>query len=347
LERFALCGYTHGNAAAIAYAARHPERVSHLALVNPWPTGDAYFSEIPTARAMYQLRSMAEQEWEFFTLSIASSMFGHQKPEQAQRTAMLFRSSLSAKGYLAFTDSALELDLRPYLSELRAPVLVLFDAGGVGTASLARAVASKIDGARLQVAERYPDEVLSFLGMSVAEEAAPSTARGHTAGGLQTILFTDIERNTELLQRLGDERWRALLRDHERATREQLAAHGGAEIKTLGDGFMAAFGSASRAVECAIALQKICSSLDTPASSLRVRIGLNAGEPIAEDDDLFGTAVTMAARIMGHAEGGEILVSDVVRQLVAGKGFLFADRGDTVLRGFDDPVRLYAVRIGE
>ena len=75
-----------------------------------------------------------------------------------------------------------------------------------------------------------------------------------------------------------------------------------------------------------------------------MRIGLNAGEPIAEEEDLFGSAVNMAARICGHAEAGQILVSDVVRQLVAGKGFLFADRGEAALRGFDDPARLYEVR---
>jgi adenylate cyclase len=77
---------------------------------------------------------------------------------------------------------------------------------------------------------------------------------------------------------------------------------------------------------------------------IRVRIGLNAGEPIAEQEDLFGTAVNMAARIAARAEGGEILASDVVRQLVAGKGFLFADRGEVELKGFEEPVRLYEVR---
>jgi class 3 adenylate cyclase len=84
--------------------------------------------------------------------------------------------------------------------------------------------------------------------------------------------------------------------------------------------------------------------LDRP---VRVRIGLNAGEPIAEDDDLFGHAVIVAARIAAQANGGEILVSDVVRQLVAGKGFMFADRGEHGLKGFEDPVRVYEVRWGE
>jgi class 3 adenylate cyclase len=127
---------------------------------------------------------------------------------------------------------------------------------------------------------------------------------------------------------------------------------------------MASFSSATRALECAIAIQRalaewnadvgaalappqdaVLPGKDAPTSeAIRVRIGLNAGEPIAEEEDLFGTAVIVAARIAAKAEGGEILASNVVRELVAGKGFLFADRGDVVLRGFEDPVRLYEVR---
>ena len=113
----------------------------------------------------------------------------------------------------------------------------------------------------------------------------------------------------------------------------------------MGDGFMASFSSATRALECAIAMQRAFAEHNESAEEpMRVRVGLNAGEPIAEDEDLFGTAVILAARIAAKAEGGEILASDVVRQLVAGKGFLFSDRGDVVLRGFEDPVRLYEVR---
>jgi class 3 adenylate cyclase len=127
--------------------------------------------------------------------------------------------------------------------------------------------------------------------------------------------------------------------------REALKAHGGSEVKTLGDGFMASFSSATRALECAIAMQRAFAEHNESAEEpIRVRVGLNAGEPIAEEEDLFGTAVILAARIAAKAEGGEIVASDVVRQLVAGKGFLFAERGDVALRGFEDPVRLYEVR---
>ena len=142
-----------------------------------------------------------------------------------------------------------------------------------------------------------------------------------------------------------------------------LKANGGTEVKTMGDGFMASFGSVTRAVECAVALQRaidernrgvgarqpptgIPNSEELPAvaSPLRVRIGLNAGEPIEEDGDLFGATVILASRIAAKADGGEILVADTVRGLCSGKGFLFADRGEFVAKGFEEPVRVYEVR---
>jgi class 3 adenylate cyclase len=171
-----------------------------------------------------------------------------------------------------------------------------------------------------------------------------------------------------MMRRLGDEKGREVLREHERITREVLKAHGGTEVKTMGDGFMASFGSVTKAVECAVALQRAMeehnrgvgaqqlagassSAYDVArvAAPLRVRIGLNAGEPIEEEGpdgraDLFGSTVILASRIAGKAEGGEILASLAVRELCSGKGFLFADRGDFVAKGFEEPVRVFEVR---
>ena len=113
----------------------------------------------------------------------------------------------------------------------------------------------------------------------------------------------------------------------------------------MGDSFMARFGSATRALECAIAIQKAFTARNETADEpLRVRVGLSAGEPIAEDDDLFGSSVILAARIADQAKGGEIVLANVVRELASGKGFLFSDRGEIGLRGFDDPVRLYDLK---
>ena len=193
--------------------------------------------------------------------------------------------------------------------------------------------------------------------MNTSTTASPRPAsrrpRGGEAtggGGFRTILFTDVEGSTALTDRLGDARARDLLREHERITREALTAHGGSEVKTMGDGFMASFGSATKALECAIAIQSAFAVRnESAAEPIKVRIGLNAGEPIAEDDpsgrsDLFGASVNRAARIAAMAQGGEILVANVVRELAEGKEFMFGDRGETALRGFDDPVRLFEVR---
>jgi class 3 adenylate cyclase len=145
-----------------------------------------------------------------------------------------------------------------------------------------------------------------------------------------------------MMSRLGDDRGRDVLREHEQITREALTEHGGSEVKTMGDGFMASFGSVTKAVECAVALQRALAERE--GEPLSVRVGLNAGEPIEEDGDLFGATVILASRIAAKANGSEILVSDTVRGLCSGKGILFADRGEFVAKGFEDPVRLYEVR---
>ncbi len=156
-----------------------------------------------------------------------------------------------------------------------------------------------------------------------------------------------MEGSTSLTQRLGDAGAQELLRTHNSIVRDALKAHDGAEIKHTGDGIMASFPAASKALACATTIQTAFAERnETAEEPIKVRIGLNAGEPVAEDEDLFGTAVQLAARVCATAEPGTILASNVVRELSAGKGFLFSDQGNIVLRGFEDPVRLYEVRGG-
>src|SRR4029079_17283329 len=129
-----------------------------------------------------------------------------------------------------------------------------------------------------------------------------------TAGSLRTILFTDIVGHTEMMRRLGDERGREVLREHERITREVLRSHAGTEVKTMGDGFLASFGSVTKAVECAIDLQRRFAAHNASSDEeLCVRVGLNAGEPIEDHGDLFGSTVILASRIAAAADAGEIL----------------------------------------
>ena len=151
----------------------------------------------------------------------------------------------------------------------------------------------------------------------------------------------DIEGSTALTQRSGDVEAQEIVRTHNTIVREALNAHGGSEIKHTGDGIMASFPLASSALKCAVTMQRSVAA--SAEQALRVRIGLNAGEPVAEEADLFGAAVQLARRICDQAEPGQILVSDVVRGLTTGKGFLSADSGQVALKGFEEPVRLHEV----
>jgi adenylate cyclase len=195
--------------------------------------------------------------------------------------------------------------------------------------------------------------VIPFIGDTDAVESAideflgegEEAEGGAAPSGLVTILFTDMEGSTSLTQRLGDAGAQEVLRTHNTIIRDALKTHDGSETKHTGDGIMASFSLATRALECAIAMQRAFAEHNESAEEpILVRVGLNAGEPVAEDEDLFGTAVQLAARICAHAEPGQILAPIVVRELAAGKRFLFADLGDVTLRGFEDPVRLFEVR---
>jgi adenylate cyclase len=135
-----------------------------------------------------------------------------------------------------------------------------------------------------------------------------------------------------------------LLMDAE-AVRETLKLHGGTEIKTDGDSFMVSFGSVTQAMDCAIALQRaFAAHTELMPEPLHLRVGLNAGEPVEEDGDLFGSTVILASRVCDQAGAGEILIPEPLRHLLSGKSYVYADRGDTLLKGFEDKVRLYEVR---
>jgi class 3 adenylate cyclase len=349
VQTFALAGPFNAGPVAIAYAARHPEAVSHLLLWCPWARQEA------RAQA---LRALREGDWELYTEAAAHASLGWSAGEEAHRLADFMRECVTAEAARAILSALLEFDVTAVLSQVRTPTLIVQRRQTPGLASVetAKGLASGIPDACLALLEGT--SILPWVGDMEAvvaamdeflgegqEVAAATAAPSREPGGLVTILFTDVEGSTVLTERLGDTKAREVLRAHERIVREALQAHGGAEVKAMGDGFMASFASATRALECAIAMQRAFAAHNEAADApIRVRIGLNAGEPIAEQEDLFGTAVNMAARIAAQAAGGEILASDVVRQLVAGKGFLFADRGETVLRGFEDPARLYEVR---
>ena len=190
-----------------------------------------------------------------------------------------------------------------------------------------------------------PEEVLleALLQILAAREGARPIPRAPQS--LYTILFTDIEGSTSITQRVGDAEAQEVLHTHNKIVRDALKAHRGSEIKHTGDGIMVSFPSATQALECAIAMQRAFAEHNKSADEpIRVRVGLNAGEPVAEDQDLFGTAVQLARRICDHAEPEQVLTSDLVRGLAAGKGFSFSPQADIKLKGFEDSLQLYELR---
>ena len=160
--------------------------------------------------------------------------------------------------------------------------------------------------------------------------------RSHAApDGTVTILFSDIEGSTAITERLGDQRWLEVLREHNAIIRKRVQAHEGFEVKSEGDGFMLAFGSARKALECAVDIQLAFAERNQSADEpIRVRIGLHTGEAIKEADDFFGKNVILAARIAGQAQGGEILVSSLLKELTeSGGDIAFGDGREVELKG--------------
>jgi class 3 adenylate cyclase len=171
--------------------------------------------------------------------------------------------------------------------------------------------------------------------------------RSHAApDGTVTILFSDIESSTEMTERLGDQRWLEVLREHNRIVREQVAGHGDFEVKAQGDGFMIAFQSARRALHCAVAIQRAIAAYGAAhtGEALRIRVGLHAGEVIREADDFFGKNVILAARIATQARGGEILASALMKELTQSAGDIrFGDARETALKGLSGTYALHEV----
>ncbi|MEO6197768.1 MAG: alpha/beta fold hydrolase [Dehalococcoidia bacterium] len=351
LERFALMALVHGCTTAITYAATHPERVSHLILWSPYTSGAAYYSGTPVLRAIKALSGMLVDNWEFFTLTMANWLLRFQDAERAKRMARVFRNGTDPQDYVTLIEALEETDVTTLLPQVEAPTLVIRDTFSVFTMpEFTRAVAAGIPGAHVVTIDNMPDLPGAALTFLRGDEPAALSSTRPEPSAFRTVLFTDLVGHTEMMTRLGDDKGRDVLREHERITREVLAANGGTEVKTMGDGFMASFGSVTKAVECAVALQRaFAEHTDIADESLHVRVGLNAGEPIEEDGpdgrkDLFGATVILASRIAAKAAGGEILVANAVRELCAGKGFLFSDRGEFTAKGFDEPVRVYDVK---
>lgn len=339
----ALIGMGTWGITAVRFAAENPEKVSHLVLYDTTPAvpykddhpGDVMTKALTNALAGGDIEYLA-RTWAA-TMGADTDWFAEYT--KAATTAEVFRQA-----------RMIRFDCYDFLPRVTCPTLVIHELWPGEHMKGSQEIVGFIPNAELCVIERtvgdpwndfadFSREVCAFLGLSAPNEPGPASSVD-----VVTILFTDIAGHTEMMTRLGDERGRAILREHERITRKMLDTYGGKEVKSMGDGFLACFGSVTKAVECAIALQReIGKRAADIGERIQVRCGLDSGEPIEEDGDLFGATVILAGRIAERAEGEEILVTDTVRGLCSGKRFSFSERGAFVAKGFKEPVRLHEV----
>ena len=360
LDSLAIFAQSMNGPTAIIYAATHPEKVSHLILFGSF-SHQSHGGREPLGKALVDL---IRAEWRIGAKAIGEFVHPNADKDISEALSRYQLASSSGDVAASILDEALfHTDVREYLPKLTMPTLVLHRRDDKAfPAACGRDLAALLPHAHFvslpgdahlpfygdtdSVIEAVNDFLATSDGHAHEEHSARRAPVPRVAPGLQIILFTDMEGSTSLTQLVGDARAQEMVRTHNSIVREALALRGGSEIKHTGDGLMASIPSASGAIDCALDVQGALAEHNeaNPELPINVRVGLNAGEPVVEEEDLFGTAVQLASRIAGMAQPGQILVSDVVRQLAAGKGYLFSDVGETPLRGFEDPVRLFEVR---
>ena len=344
-ERADVVGVSEGGAMAALFAAVDPERTRSLVLYGTFARV-LWAPDYPwgvSAELHAQLLELAEARWgdgvglSAWAPSCADDVRMRAWWARFQRTAA---SPGMAHKVLALYP---QIDIRAALGTIGVPTLVLHrrDDRMVNVA-MGRYLAEHIPGAKL--VELDGADHLFWVGDADAildeiEEFLTGVRRGPEPDRvLATVLFTDLVGSTEHAVELGDTRWRYLLESHQAQVRRQLERFRGREIKTTGDGFLATFDGPARAIRCAQAVVDQSRGL-----GLETRAGVHTGECELIGDDVGGIAVHIAARVAALAEAGEVLVSSTVRDLVAGSGLTFADRGVHALKGVPDEWRLFAV----
>jgi class 3 adenylate cyclase len=340
MEQAAVLGISEGAPLSILFAATYPDRCRALVLYGSFSRFSYWF---PTEEALAAFFGYVEQAWG------TGGSVQRFAPSRANDAAFQRwwgrneRLGASPAAVTALMRMNSQIDISGILPAVRVPALVIRRTGDRAVnVEGGRDVAAHIPGARLvefpgedhiyyvgENADEIADEIEEFLTGSRAPVAADRV--------LATVLFTDIVGSTEKAAALGDQRWRDLLDNHHATIRRNLARFRGHEVKTTGDGFLATFEGPARGVRCACAIAEEIRPL-----GIEVRAGLHTGECEMIGDDVGGIAVHIGARVAALAGAGEVLVSSTVKDLVAGSGLRFIDRGSQSLKGIPGEWRIFA-----
>jgi len=342
--------FTHLNSwsIAVALAATRPERATRLILGNPIVGG------LLSYRTDYrEIEYLVERDFLVFTREFSLLQFGW--TDRGRDAAENMLGQWTGDTFSAYSKAIAVLDASARAGQVECEAMVLVSEQIEVDAPVrqrARQLAARfrnghlVESSGLRTSPAVADTIKSFLGAakgSTLDDALPASASVRpAAGNTVTILFTDIVDSTALTERLGDHAFRSRARELDAALRGLVRVLGGTPVagKVLGDGVMATFASASRAIEAALKCNEAASKTD-----LRLHIGLHAGDVLDEGDNVYGGAVNMASRVCGLSAPGEVLVSETVRALArTSAGVRFEDRGLHELRGIEEPQRLFAVR---
>ena len=341
LERFALMAVMTPGPMAIDFAARYPEKLVGLILCDSLAKVESSWLDM-TSRTQAAVLEIETDAGASMPITVFETLA---PPDELAEWAALERANNAESETLASSIIAMqEWDVTPLLGAVEAPTLILTSRNpSLDFLGESRKLAAGIPNSKLRivdgtfapyVADRVAvlDAIENLLGGKA--EADDSTE----VLGFRTIVFTDIVGSTEFVRRVGDKEGRAAVRELEQQVASLAADHGGRVVKKLGDGSLVSFGSNSSAISFGLAVQD-----KFQGEPLRLRVGMAAGEPIQEDGDIHGTVVAQASRIGDLGDAGETIVSDSVRQLAAGKGFDFEPKGEVLLKGFDEPERIWKV----
>jgi len=371
LEKFSLLGSSMAGPVAIEYTLRHPENVTHLILYGSYADGKTLAPD----KVKSALVSLVKASWGLGSKTLSDIFLPGANADELQSFATCQRESSTSEIAAKILELSYSIDVTRLLPNIKIPTLILHREGDkVIAVDHGRQLAAGIPNAQFNLLKgkvhplwlgetsQLIKEISEFIGeeksgapgfdvYNLTNNATIENGRDKYTEDLSTseaeiveqatILFTDIVSSTDLVNELGDAAARDIFLQHDKIVRDQLKRHSGRELQNLGDGFMLSFDSASAAIKCACDIQK---EISKNLPSIKVRVGINTGEVVRrEGRHPFGQAVVVSSRIADKAKGGQILISDVTKQLASGSKFPFVERGRFKPKGFAETIKLHEI----